>query len=143
MPKVPVRSINWSKLASASRIHAPFAIRERVAEESRGDFLLLSGVRQLVTGNLLDYKLVVGHVAIDRVNHPLAVPPSPGALEILFVAIAIGVMRQIEPIARPLFSVVRGIEEPIDQTHVGVRALVCQEAFHFLRTGRQPLSDPD
>ena len=58
------------------------------------------------------------HVAIERVDHPVAVLPHHPR-QILLEAVRIGVARQIEPRPRPALAVVRRREQPIDEPWIG------------------------
>ena len=74
--------------------------------EAGGDPLVLGGVGEHVAGDLLDGELVEGHVAVERVDDPVAVFPDFAAI-VLFVAVGIGVARQIQPRAGPALAEVR------------------------------------
>ena len=69
--------------------------------------------------NLLDDELVVGQVAVERVDDPVAVEPDLARL-VLLVAVAVGVAGRVEPVPRPALAVVRRGEQPVDQLLVGV-----------------------
>ena len=92
----------------------PLLVERAIPQEARGDDLLLRRIRQQVAGDLLDHKLVVGHVAIDRGNHPVAPDPHL-ATKILFVAVGVGIAGEVEPVPRPLLAVAVAREQGIDR----------------------------
>jgi hypothetical protein len=55
---------------------------------------------------LLDDELVVGEVAVERPDDPVAIGPDESRL-VLFIAIGIGVAGAVEPDAAPALAVVR------------------------------------
>ena len=121
------RAIQHLLVAELFGVGAAFAIGEGVAIEAGGDQGVEIAIGQQVAGELLDGELVEGEVAIERVDHPVAIAPGPGARAIFFVAVAIGVARQVEPVARPLLAVVRRIEQAVHQAFIGVGAVVVEE----------------
>ncbi len=90
-------------------------------------------LRQQIAGKLLDGEFVERHVAIEGFDHPLAVAPGPGTRAVFFIAVAIGIAREVEPVARPLLAVMRRIEQAIDQALVCVGPVVVKEFLNFLR----------
>ena len=117
-------------------IDRAFLVDLGIAEEARGDAFILAGLGQLVARDLLDDELVVGQVAVEGVDDPVAVEPDETRL-VLLVAVGVGVARRIEPMTRPPFAVVRAREQRIHQTWIGVGTLVGQERVDLLRCGRQ------
>ncbi|MCZ6598125.1 MAG: hypothetical protein O7B99_10835 [Planctomycetota bacterium] len=117
------------------------APRER--EEAGGDGPLgealgglLSG--QYVAGDLLAQECVVGHVAVERVDHPVAV--APGVLDRIVRAVAggVGVARQVEPVAPPALPVARRAEQALDHALPGHRRPVPEERVDLVGSGGQP-----
>ena len=64
-----VEHLDHAKLLRHDRA---FFVDHAVAQKSCGDDLFLRRIGQKISGNLLDKKLVVGHVEIDGFNHPVA-----------------------------------------------------------------------
>src|SRR5262249_50600411 len=56
---------------------------------------------------------------------------------VLFVAVAVSVARQVEPVTAPTLAKMRRGEQTIHQSLVGVRRRVSDEFVHFLRRRRQ------
>ena len=121
-----------------------FLVDHTVAEEAGGcDGRAVSRVAlrrgQEVAGELLDDKAVVGEVAIEGVDHPVAPDPLI-ARKIFFVAVAVGVAGGVEPVAGPFLAVVGRGEEFVDAVaHGGVgRAGVRREkTIELGERGRQ------
>ena len=137
MPSVVARSRICS-IAEHFGIHAAFAIGQRVAVEAGGDTLFDGGVGQQVARELFDRELVKRHVAVERVDHPMAIAPCPGARRVLFKAVAVGVAREVKPVSSPFLAVMRRGEQPVDNTLVSVRPGVGKECFDLRRRRRQP-----
>ena len=90
-------------------IDAAFLVDHRVAQKAGGDDLVLRGVGQQVAGELLDDELVVGQVAVEGVDDPVAVEPDEARL-VLLEAVGVGVARGVEPVAAPALAVVRRLK---------------------------------
>lgn len=114
-------------IAELLRVGTAFAIGERVAIEPGGNQHVNGAVRHQIAGQLLNRELIERQIAVECVDHPLTVAPRPGTRAVLFIAVAIGVACEVEPIARPLFAIVGRIEEAIDQPFVCVGTVVAQE----------------
>lgn len=105
-------------------VHSTFLIGEGVSMEAGGDFLGEIRIGQEVAGELLDRELVEGKVPIDGVDDPVAVKVGIRAGGIFFVAIAIGVAGQVEPMAAPAFAKVWGSQELIDESGPTLRGRI-------------------
>ena len=104
--------------------------------EAGGDALFVGGRGQHVAGDLLDGELVERQVAVERVDHPVAVPPHR-AEGVLLVAVAVGVAREVEPGAGPALAVVRRGEQAVHGLLVGVGRGVGEEGIDLLERRRQ------
>ena len=91
---------------------------------------------ELVAGDLLADEQVVRLVAVERVDDVVAVAPRVRHVGVALVARGVGVPRQVEPVARPPFTVARIVEQPIDEPFVGKRAAVVDEGIGDLRLRR-------
>ena len=94
-------------------------------------------IRQQVARELLFGELVERQIAIERVDDPLPIAPRPRARAVLFVAVGIGVAREVEPVARPLLAEVRRGERAVDHALVCVGAGVLEEGGDFGGRRRQ------
>ena len=63
--------------------------------------------RHQVSSHLLAHELVIGHIAVKRVDHIVAIPPRVGIPVILIVASRVGITRHIQPVPPPLFAITR------------------------------------
>ena len=66
-----------------------------------------------VAGNLLDDELVVGQVAVQGGDDPVAIGVHLARL-VFLVAVGVGVARGVEPDPAPALAVVRRIQQPLD-----------------------------
>src|SRR5215471_6237839 len=85
----------------------------KMAVETGGDESGRIARIQFVTGDLLLHKPVGWFVAVEGIDDVIAVPPDIGSRLIALEAFAIGVPRQIQPVARPAFAVARGVEQAV------------------------------
>ena len=117
-------------------VDAAFLVDLRVAVEAGGDLLLERGVRQQVAGELFDRKTVERQVAVEGVDHPIAILPDlPRGVDA--VAVGVGIASQVEPVAAPAFAIVGRGQQAIDQTLVGIRGLVINKGVDLGGRGRQ------
>jgi hypothetical protein len=86
---------------------------------------------------LLNGELVERKVAIERVDDPVAIAPSPGAGAIFFIAVAVGVARQVEPVAGPPLAVVRRSQQAVHQPLISVGAIVGEKIADLFGSGRE------
>ena len=113
-----------------------FPIAAMVAIETAGDLLLESSVWQHVSGDLLNRELIEGHVLVEGINDPIA-PPPHASLGIRLIAVGIGISRRIQPAARHLLGVARGLEQTIDYLFVSIGRAVSEKGIHFGRGRRE------
>ena len=93
-------------------------------------------LRQQVAGELLDQEAVVGHVIVERLDHPVA--PEPGmAAAVDREAVGIGVPRGVEPVEGQALAEMRALEEVLDQVLVRLRVAAGDERLHLLGGRRQ------
>ena len=116
--------------AELLRIDSAFLVDHRVAQKAGGDNLFLRRVWQLIARQLLDDELIVRQVAVQRVDHVIAVEPNLAAL-VLFETVGVRVTRGIEPLPAPALAVVRRTEQALDCCLVSILRLVGEEGVHF------------
>jgi hypothetical protein len=92
------------------RVDAAFFIQHRVSMKPGGDDVLRRGIRQHVSGELLDAELIEGHVIIQRLHDPVAIGPDL-ARAVFLEAVRVRITCEIEPAARPAFAVLFGGKE--------------------------------
>ncbi len=68
----------------------------------------------LVACDLLFDELIVGFVGVEAANDVVAVAPGVAAFVVVGEAAAVGVARNVQPVAGHAFAVVRGGEEAVD-----------------------------
>ena len=125
-------------------LSAPFLIESpalgvdaMVTIEPGRKHLALGGVRQQVASKLLHGELIVRHVVVERLNHPVA--PRPLAVfEIVVVAVTVPVPRAVEPPDGHPFAKTRRLQQPVDHPPVGTGGIIIQKSIHLERRGRQP-----
>ena len=70
-----VHAIEHGFHAELLRVHAAFLIDHGIAQKTRGHPLVLRRVREQVPGQLVDDELVVRQIAIEGLDHPIAIKP--------------------------------------------------------------------
>ena len=82
-------------------------------------------------------ELVIRHVAIQRLDDPVAISPGVRAELVVFVPVALAVTSQVEPPSRPADAVLWRFEQPIDQPRIGIGGVVPGECIDLVGRGRQ------
>ena len=107
-----------------------------VAVKRGGELLVERGVREEIASQLLSEELVIGHVFIEGVDHPIA--PRPARAEHFVVeGVAVAVAGDIEPIDRHAFAVVGRGQRAIHHDFVGFVGGVGHEGIDLLWRRRQ------
>ena len=75
-----VHSVFHSRVVELVVLRARLVVEHRVPMESSGDDLVYCRIRQQVPCELLDREAVEGQVAVESVNHPIAVSPNRARL---------------------------------------------------------------
>ena len=88
-----------------------------------------------VAGELLKEKPIVGEIAVEGVDHPVAIRPGMVAERVVFIAPRVGVADDVEPVLRPAFAVSRRREQPVDEGLDGLRARVGDERLDLVGGG--------
>ena len=91
----------------------------------------------LVANQLPPDKLVVGHVAVERIDHPVAVGPGMLPLKVSLKAIALAETHHIEPVTTPSLSVGRRCEQVVNKGPVGFIGRICGKGVDLLCAWRQ------
>ena len=125
-----IHAVEQSFHAELLGIDAAFLVQHRIAQKSGGDPIVLSGMRQLIAGDLFDDEAVVGQVTVERMNDPVAIRPDETRL-VLFKSVRVGVTRGVEPMAPPTLAVMRRIQQTPDLFFVSIRGLVREERVYF------------
>ena len=118
------------------RVDAAFVVRHRVAVESGRDPVRVGGAVHEVAGELQDREAVERHVAVERVDHPVAVLPDLARL-VEVEAAGVAVAREVEPRRRPALAVVWRRQQPVDGAFEGAGRGVGGEGVELGRRRRQ------
>ena len=94
------------------------------------------GLGQEVARELLNNEVVEGQVAVEGVDHIVAVVIRIGEGDIFVDAVGVGVARDIEPMPAPALAVHLRLEHRVDAALVGVRPLIAQEIVDIFGRGR-------
>ena len=116
--------------------HAALAGADVAAVEAGGNELLLAGVRQHVARELFDGELVEWQVAVEGVDHPVAVAPDL-AVVVEVDAMGVGVSCGVQPVAAALFAPLRHREQAVDVSFVSVGSDVGEVGVEHFRRRRE------
>ena len=100
---------------------------------------LVRGRGNQVTGDLFDQKPVEWPVGVEAVNHPVAVSPGVGVVQVVVHAVAVGVANNIEPQPSVALAVARRGEQSVDQSCESPRSAIGQEGFDLTGRRREPV----
>ncbi len=100
--------------AELLRIDAALFVNHGVAQEARRYSLILSWRSgKQIAGQLFDDELIVGQIAVEGVDDPIAIEPHLPRF-VFLEAVAIGVASGVEPVPAPAFAVVRAGQQALD-----------------------------
>ena len=102
-----------------------------ISIEARGKYLLWRSIGKQVPRNLLNDKLVVRQVTIERFDHPVS-PRPLRAFGVVLVPVCIGVPRRIEPASRHLFSVMGTGKQAIQLPLQTIGGRIIKKPKHIL-----------
>ncbi len=88
-------------------------------------------VGQQVTCDLFQQEAIVGHVGVERVANPIAIPPGFAKQEVLIQPIGIRVARQVQPVTPESLTKSRRTEQSVDQTLSRIRGGVVYKTRYF------------
>ena len=97
-----------------------FVGRDVAAMEAGGDLLVERRIGQQVAGQLLDGELVERQIAVEGLDHPVAIGPDL-AVVVDVDAVRVAVAGRVQPVARAMLAVMRRGEIAVDHVFVGVR----------------------
>ena len=86
-----------------------------------------------VAGDLFAGEKRVGLIFVEAADYVITVRPGMLAEPIAFKAFAFSEANGIEPVAGPVFAIVRGGKQPVDQSFVSLRVRVVEKCFDFGR----------
>ena len=130
-----IHAIDEQLVPGLVRIDAAFLVRHRIAMKAARNQLVARRTGQHVARDLIDREAVERHVAVERVNHPVAVLPHD-ARSIFLEALGVGVARGVEPGPRPSLAIMRRGQQAIDEARVrGIAAVtpgLGDDRVHFV-----------
>ena len=85
-----VDSVDNRFIPKLLRVDTAFLVVHRIAVEASRDELIQCGIRQQVSGDLLDRKLIERHIGIEGSDDPVSIRPDR-PWTVLFVTIGVGV----------------------------------------------------
>ena len=106
------------------------------AMEAGGDQLVHRRARQQVARDLLERETVEGQVAVEGVDHPVAVGPHL-AVVVDVDAMRVGIASGVQPVASAVLPVAFVSEQDVEVALVGARLVVVHEGVHDLRARGQ------
>src|SRR5262249_44511342 len=81
--------------------------------------IIVAGVAVFIAaGQWQDDEAVVRHVRVDRVDHPIAIPPGVADRAVPLQAAGLTIANEVEPVASPALAVARIAEQTIDEFFV-------------------------
>ena len=98
--------------------------------------LVVGRARQQIPGQLPRDELIERHVAVERVDDPVAPRPHV-AHPVVLIPVGVGVARQVEPLDRHPLAVGRRGQQPIDDALVRPRGPIGEEGIDLGDRGRQ------
>ena len=102
-------------------IGAAFVVVRSLAMERSRDPIFKLGVRQQIARQLFDHELVIRKIAIEGVDHPIAIWPDPGTLAVRLISFGVGIARQIQPHCGPALAVPRRSQQSVHLFFVSIR----------------------
>ena len=101
-----------------------FIVPRPKTQESGCNHGLLCAVGDFVPGNLLDDELIVRHVTVECLHHPVPILPGKRLFLIAFISTGIRVACKIEPVPCPAFAILRHLQHTINQLCPRIRGLI-------------------
>ena len=118
-------------------IGAALVVAWSLPMKGASDAVLKGGFGKQVSGQLFDHELIVRQIAIEGVNHPVAIGPDSRALPVLFVTFCIRISCQVQPHGRPAFAIAWRSQQTIHLFFVSVGGGIRQIRCFFLGCRRQ------
>jgi len=94
---------------------------------------------KLIARQLFANEARIGLVGIEGGNDIVAVAPGVGADLIVFVAVAVGIAGEIEPMPPPTLAIVRRGQQPVDHFLPGIRRGIVDEIVDFFWSRGRPM----
>ena len=96
----------------------------------------IAGASQQITGNLFRDKLIVGEIAIQRVDDPVTIAVSLRIIaSFKSVCLVFAVAGDIQPMPSPTLAVMRRLEQSIHDDVIGIWRSIIKKRGDFFRRG--------
>ncbi len=118
------------------RNNTGFVGRDIAALETGGDQLIERWGRQQVARKLFDGELIEGQVAVERLNHPVAIGPHL-AVVVDVDPVGVAVPRRIQPVAGAMLAPCGRFEQPVHHLFVRAGRPVVNKALHHFGPRRE------
>jgi hypothetical protein len=105
-------------------------------EEAGGRHARQIGIRHFVSRQLAGHKAVERHVAVERVHHPVSIPPGTRLLRVAFVAVGLCEPHHVEPASRLTLTKVGRREQPVHLFLVRIGRVVLEKGSDLGGGGR-------
>ena len=89
--------------------------------------------KQLIGSNLLKNEVVEGHVLVQRIDHPVPIPPGMGSRVVVLESITVGIADDVQPVLGPALSIGRRGQQSIHQPRPCARTTVRHETVNLFR----------
>ena len=103
------------------------------AQEAHRDEVLHIFCIQFIARNLLADKLVVRLIRIKGANDIVAIAPGIRPLEVIGKTTTVRIAHHIQPMPPPLLTVMRGCQQPLNETLISIRFDIVHERFNLFR----------
>ena len=115
-----------------------FVVPRAETQEAGCDHGLFIAIGKLIARQLLAHELIVRHVTVERVNHPVAILPRERLDLIAFVTTRLREPNNIQPMSSPAFPEMRTGQKLVYQLCGGFRVLRgVHEILYLFRRRRQ------
>ncbi len=116
--------------------HAPLVGRDVAAVKAGGDQLIQIGLRQQIASQLLERELIERQIAIEGLDHPVAVGPHL-AIVVEVNPVGVPVASIVEPVPGPVFTIPLRFQHPVDVPQVRFGRIVRDKRLDLLDRRRQ------
>ena len=96
---------------------------------------------QFVAGQLHGEELVIGHIGVEGVDHPVSIAPGSRLEAIPFITVGLGPANQVEPVTTPVNSELGIGEQLIDTSLPAIWSGIGEITLHLLGSGRESRDD--
>ena len=114
-----------------------FVVCLRVTMKCSGDQLIVGRLIEQIARQLFARELIKRHVAVERADDPIAIPPDRARL-IIRVAGTVSVPRKVQPLPRPMLAIRRLGQETVHEFLIRFRRGIRHKRRQLRLRRRQP-----